>query len=223
MNSYLATLITAVSQVPPYIVSNCLYKEKNDKIGYINERGFAYELYRQWQNLVEDNPDDLVVNAEVAKKTERYEEILTKIYNTQDKEILHTCFYPDLVYHHSQFDSIAQEIICEIKTIDRLKKIKKSLLWDIEKLAAFMENDLLILGKFNIGVFILVGGDFSQIKEILTEVIDDQNDNICKIGNNIYERINEIYCITYNIKEEKELYLPEVLCETIEEILKRKT
>jgi hypothetical protein len=86
----------------------------------MNERTFAYELYRQWQDAIVENEEGLIVNAEVTKRVEdeKFLDKLSEIFGLTKDGKPHRCFYPDLVFHHSQYDSEKQEIICEIKTKD---------------------------------------------------------------------------------------------------------
>lgn len=210
---YLATLIQATMQIRPELVSNCHYVSDPSQIEYLEERSFSYELYRQWENLIEDNNEDMVVNAEVKKKYQKVTFIrrLIEVFGLTKKGHPHISFYPDMVFHHSQFDSTKQEIICEIKTkegIDDNKNIKLN--QDLKKLAAYMTDNTLLYHPFKIGVFILVGGDVSEIASRY------------KSNSLVNNKINEIYCITYNIKEiEKNIYIPDVVCMSLNEILNK--
>ena len=128
------------------------------------------------------------------------------------KDKPHYSFFPDIVLHHSQFDSDKQEIVCEIKTkkgIDDGKSIRLN--QDLRKLAAYMTNDVLLYHPFKIGVFILVGGTLSDIKKkyVSYKLVEDKAD--------------DIYCISYNIrKDDKGCYIPNVICMSIKEVLQLK-
>ncbi len=208
---YLATLIQSTIQIRPELVSNCRYITDENKIEYLEERSFAYELYRQWETLIEDSYEDMVVNAEVKKKYQKVTFIrrLIEIFGLTKKGNPHLCFYPDLVFHHSQFDSAEQEIVCEIKTkegIDDNKNIKLNL--DLKKLAAYMTDGTLLYHPFKIGVFVLVGGTLSEIK------------NRYKANKIVDEKINDIYCLSYNIKQiDERCYIPVVDCMSLNEVL----
>lgn len=208
---YLATLIQATKQIRPELISNCRFISDESEIEYLEERTFAYELYRQWENIIEDNFEDMVVNAEVNKKYQKVTFIrrLIEIFGLTKKGNPHISFYPDLVYHHSQFDSEEQEIICEIKTkegINDNKNIKLNL--DLKKLAAYMTDNTLLYHPFKIGVFILVGGNLCEIKN---RYIDNKLVN---------DKMNDIYCLSYNIKQiDKKCYTPDVICMSLNEIL----
>ena len=208
---YLATLIQATIQIRPELISNCRFISDESEIEYHEERTFAYELYRQWENLIEDNYEDMVVNAEVNKRYQKVTFIrrLIKIFGLTEKGNPHISFYPDLVFHHSQFDSEKQEIICEIKTkkgIDDNKNIKLN--QDLKKLAAYMTDNTLLYHPFKVGVFILVGGNLCEIK-------NRYMDNIV-----VNEKVNDIYCLSYNIKQtDKKCYTSDVICMSLDEIL----
>ena len=207
---HLATLIQSVKQVAPELVTNCRYVYEESHIEYLDERSFAYELYRQWQNLMENGSDDLIINAEVAKKcvdNKTFIAKLEKMFGLTKEGKPHRCFYPDLVCHHSQFDSEYQEVICEIKTKKGINDNTK-LNQDFKKLAAYMTNEVLLCHPFKVGVFILVGGDFSDIKFTSDELIDNKKNNI--------------YCILYNVKRvdrDKDIeFIPFIQCKSLKEI-----
>lgn len=208
---HLATLIQAVKQVPPELVTNCSSLCKDSQICYIDERSFAYELYRQWQNLIENGNDDLVVNAEVPKECvdkKTFLSKLEKIFGLTNDGKPHRRFYPDLVCHQSQFGSENQEVICEIKTKSGIKDNTK-LSYDLKKLAAYMTNGVLLCHPFKVGAFILVGGNFSDIKYGSNKTIENKKD--------------EIYCILYNIEtigdDEERVFVPNVQCRSLGEIV----
>lgn len=161
---YLETLIQATKHIRPGLVSNCHFISDVSQLEYLEERSFAYELYRQWENLVEKNDEDMVVNAEVRKRFNRITFIrrLIEIFGETPNRRPHISFYPDMVFHHSQFDSEKQEIICEIKTKKGINDNKK-LNQDLKKLAAYMTSETLLYHPFKIGVLILVGGALSDI------------------------------------------------------------
>jgi len=130
------------------------------------ERVFAYELYHQWSKLLErynkkNKNDKRVINGEVGKK-------------------LDFCnVFPDMILHKGQEDIHNQEIAIEIKR--KISLSEENLLNDLEKL-----SDMLTEGKlsdcatpFKYSVFILIGGNESDITRILKqEKINNINDNI---------------------------------------------
>lgn len=208
---HLATLIQAVKQVEPKFVANCSDMNNESSIIYLDERSFAYELYRQWQDLVENSVDDLVINAEVPKEcvdNKTFLSRLEKIFGLTDEGKPHRRFFPDLVCHHSQFDSEKQEVICEIKTKSGIND-KAKLFYDLKKLAAYMTKSVLLCHPFKVGAFILVGGDFSDIKYKSDKTIDNKKD--------------ELFCILYNIKiitnDKGNILVPNVQCRSLREIV----
>jgi hypothetical protein len=208
---YLATLIQATIQICPELVSNCNDISDISEIEYLDERSFAYELYRQWGNLIEDNDEGMVINSEIRKKLNNvtFTRKLIEIFGLTKRGKPHVNFYPDMVFHHSQFDSDKQEIVCEIKTkkgIDDNKNQKVN--QDLKKLAAYMTDNTLLYHPFKIGVFILIGGALS---DIMNKYIS--NDLVNK-------KANDIYCISYNIKKiDEKCYIPDVVCMSLNEVL----
>ena len=199
----IVTLLQAVCLVPPELVSNCKSaKEKGDRLEYGKERTFAYELYRQWENLIERNEEDMVINAEVPKKIsdDQYKKILSSIFGYTNKGNVHSCFFPDLVYHHSQYDSSNQELICEIKTLDGLnEKNSPKLMTDLKKLSAYMKAGTILIHPFTTGAFILLGGSMKDIKRRYrrTKIVE--------------EKAKDIFCITYNIiRADNDDYVPTI-------------
>lgn len=154
---------------------------------FLNERSFAYELYYQWNQLLQD--PTLIISAEVTKKIEeKYAQKSMSLFEEDVKR-----FLPDMVLHHSNEDMEDKEqiIICEIKTKEALSK--QSLKKDIKKLLAYTDtNDKAILcHPFKYGVFILLDGNRQKIKKNLKKE-DFRNENISKI-----------ICVIANIEEDK--------------------
>ena len=206
----LATLIQAVKQVAPELVTNCRYVHEESQINYLGERSFAYELYRQWQDLMENEIEDLVINVEVPKECVNKADFLSKlegIFGLTKKGKPHRRFYPDLVCHHSQLDNQNQEVICEIKTINGINTNTK-LNQDFKKLAAYMTTGVLLCHPFTVGVFILIGGDFSDIKFESDDLIDKKK--------------KELYCLLYKVKQivvnEETAFVSDVQCKSLAEI-----
>lgn len=208
----LKCLMHAMYSICPEHISNCKnVKEKGDVFKYGNERSFAYELYRQWENMVEDLNVDMIVNAEVPKSydDEKFLKVLGPIFGYSQKGRVKSIFFPDLVYHHSQYDSENQELICEIKTIDGLKqKNSPKLMTDLKKLAAYMKKDTLLYYPFKKGAFILVGGSIKDIRKRYRRTVF------------VEENSEDIYCITYNvINTGNNEYVPLVEIETLHKIV----
>lgn len=143
---YIDTLIHAIKGI------NSKFCTLSGRTEIINERSFAYELYRVWQNEIEEENPELIVNAEVTKMMD--EEFKSTGFELFGDDL--NRFYPDMVLHRSQSDCNWQELICEIKIFNKLSK--ESLLKDIKKLVAYTTPGCILYGKFNQAVFILVNG-----------------------------------------------------------------
>lgn len=155
-SEYINTLFDAFKL---FKLRNCAI-EFDGKPKFINERSFAYELYRTWNAT---KPEDLVVNAEVTKIVNKdFEAKAIEIFGKEKYR-----FYPDIVLHSSQHDSEHQEMICEIKTLSNLSK--ESLEKDLGKLLAYTTKGGCIVHEFKTGVFILVNGDSKDIANYLSE------------------------------------------------------
>ena len=166
-------------------INNCALKEGN-KMRFLNERAFAYELYYQWNLHLPCKK--LIVSAEVSKKiNEQYVCKARRLFGKKTNR-----FQPDIVLHHSNEvnDDKEQKIICEIKVNKELTR--KSLLRDLKKLIAYTDNQkkAILYNPFEIGVFILLDGDIAKIKRNIK-------------GNDFSnEDISKIICVTVNINGE---------------------
>ena len=157
MSEYIDTLLEALKSID---LSNCAIKV-NGKMTFINERSFAYELYRAWNVF---RPSDLVINAEVTKKIDdkKYSEKAKELFGKNVKR-----FSPDIVLHGGQKDFNRQEIICEIK--DRKYLRKDSFCKDIKKLKAYTTEDEVLIHEFKTGFFILINGNASDVANKITD------------------------------------------------------
>ena len=205
-NKYFKILFDAIMKVDESFVryTNKLGNKKKERTEHL-ERVFAYELYRQWFNLLDaENIKSLILNAEVHKNLDKdidYE-------NNNVTEQLSV--YPDMVLHHSQGDCANQKMICEIKRKEGLNYSK--ILADLYKLNLYMENIVVKNGKaFDYGVFILEGDKMAFLKKCLkkkttTKIMrndisidsfknneDDDNEN-----NQFKYHSNHIVCIAYD-------------------------
>lgn len=156
MCKYNATLINAIESMD---LRNCTIND-NGELTFINERSFAYELYREWCNF---KPLDLVINAEVTKRLdEKYKQKAKELFGKNIKR-----FSPDIVLHGGQKDFNKQEIICEIKDGKYLRK--DSLSKDIKKLKAYTTAEEVLPKEFTTGFFILINGNVSDIAQKLKD------------------------------------------------------
>lgn len=157
MSEYIYTLLDAIRLIE---LSNCAIAD-NDTMKFINERSFAYELYRTWFN---SKSSDLVINAEITKEIkDNFKQRAYDIFGEEKER-----FYPDIVLHGGQMDYEHQEIICEIKVIGSNFN-QASLLKDLRKLKAYTTKGDVLYHEFKTGIFILAGGNSDKIAETLTD------------------------------------------------------
>jgi hypothetical protein len=179
--------------------------EDVDKVGASNvvgtkahlERVFAYELYRQWMNCLEENGiRNLVVNGEIGKclKDEFAKDSEQDTQKGRDN-------FPDLVLHKSQGNDDDQIMVCEIKRED---VNDGDLLLDLYKLSCYLSEQLFWKEPFKYGVFVLEGktaslsklkikpGTTTQFKgrDITIEEFKDKEDFKLKFQN--------IVCVSYD-------------------------
>ena len=165
------------------LLIDALKEITSDYVEYVNfagvkckhlERIFAYELYRQWANKLEDpinNPEKLILHGEIVKGFENQ-----------------TRRYPDFVLHGSQGDYEHQEIVCEIKRNKNLSK--KSYIADLNKISEFFNSDKTFAHPFKHGVFILVGGNMNSIRSLSR-----------KLPNKIVKNADKIFIISHRGNE----------------------
>ena len=172
--------------------------DKEETVSDHLERVFAYELYRQWANLLEEHGvKNLVINGEIGK-------CLKKDYLDDQtvSEIHIKDVFPDLVLHHSQGDDNNQLIICEIKRTKSLGG--KDIFDDLLKLSCYMNSVLFWKKPFEYGVFIIAGKDASlnqiKITEGTTSSFVNYHKTIeeYKSDKEFKKKFNRIVCIAYN-------------------------
>jgi len=138
------------------------------------ERIFAYELYRQWANKLENpinNPEKLILHGEIVKGFENQ-----------------TRRYPDFVLHGSQGDYHHQEIVCEIKRNKNLSR--KTYIGDLKKISEFFNSDKTFTHPFKYGVFIVISGNMGSIQNLSK-----------KLPNKIVKNANKILIISFRGNE----------------------
>ena len=201
-NKYFKWLFDAICNVKnTYINYKVKYVTTTDKESelYHLERVSAYELYRQWANILEKQTDTLVLNAEVDKSISYSIEAELEDSTNQEYKIN---VFPDIVLHHSQGDDRNQKMICEIK---RNKYLTASLiLGDLFKLSCYMDNEHFHSDylPFEYGVFILIGTNIDTIRNLLVADTNIKKGDARYSVNN-YKRefshtFNHIVCIAYN-------------------------
>lgn len=180
----------------------CLVKDKYLKIEVENptnktdllkhqERVFAYELYRQWANIIDAECEtSLILNAELDKI------ISDRIENKQNK----TRTYPDMVLHQGQGNNKKQKIICEIKRNDHPKRYAR-LFADLYKLSCYMDKDMMGNNIFDYGVFILLSTTLDDIKKIKGKTLIKVNTSYCSFGEfkeKMRKHFDRLICVSYN-------------------------
>lgn len=205
-NLYFKILFDAIYKVDESFVNYTINvqgdtKMKSDDLQEHVERVFAYELYRQWANLLEENGiRNLVLNGEISKGIIDDQNRL----NPNEKECGTRSIFPDLVLHASQENDNNQLMVCEIK---REKDFDdKDFLHDLYKLYKYInkEDKGFVWAKpFIYGIFILVGSSVSL--ENLTKLQHDSHTNFLD-DNKTWDDFqthhadcsSHIVCITYN-------------------------
>lgn len=121
------------------------------------ERVFAYELYRQWMNYLEEKGiRNLVVNGEIGKFLK---DEFARDFEHDEKKGRDN--FPDLVLHKSQGNDDNQIMVCEIKRED---VNNADLLLDLYKLSCYLSEQIFWKKPFKYGVFILEGKTASLSK-----------------------------------------------------------
>lgn len=161
------------------------------------ERVFAYELYRQWMNYLEERGvRSLVVNGEIGKALkEDFEK------DTKDEENKGRDNYPDLVLHKSQGNEDQQIMVCEIK---REKVNNSDLLYDLYKLSCYTNEKIFWKKEFDYGVFIIVGKEarLNNLKIVPGTNIMFKGRQISieeyKSDNELASNFSNILCVSYD-------------------------
>lgn len=196
---YFYTLLKAIESVD-YVkyVSNAGNHAISDvpevelRIGELLERTFAYELYRQWLNLLEKEKSHLTINAEVTKEISLMpnEDVFTKYFDGSTN-------FPDLILHKSHDTLKDNTFVCEIKRHEKM--IFDEVACDISKLCAFLSHKIWEGNPYKYGFFLVIRDNLYKIKDVLD---DDGNKNENRFYNELrnYKRdlFKRIICISYN-------------------------
>lgn len=194
-------LFRAISLVNKRFINYTVYNGKKREKRFHKERVFAYELYRQWANILESECDEpLVLNAELDK-------IIDERIGTDD-DIEKVCYigeerkYPDIVLHNGQGSDKIQKIICEIKRNTEIKISGSVILADLYKLACYMDEEKFHSGikPFEYGVFVFVNGSLDEIKAIKKAKIKVSSNNysFSQFKQEMSEHFENIICVTYD-------------------------
>lgn len=162
------------------------------RIGELLERTFAYELYRQWMNILEIERSELTVNAEVAKEMSLMptEDAFCEFFNG-------TLKYPDLILHKSHNTIKPNTFVCEIKRHEGLTF--EEVVQDISKLCAFLSHQIWGNNPYRYGFFIVIRDILESIKNILNSVRTSNDYKFyLKLKENNQELFKKIICISYD-------------------------
>lgn len=201
-NLHFNWLFRAISLVDKKYIEYTLYNGDEVEKEYHKERVFAYELYRQWANIIEcECKERLVINAELDKIID--EEIFTTESNG-DHILTEIRKYPDLVLHEGQESDVVQKIVCEIKRNTEPSISGSTILADLYKLACYMDDKKFHSGKkpFDYGVFILLNGGFDLLKKIRkTKITVSSKDYTYKqFKKEMGKHFENIICVIYDGK-----------------------
>ena len=93
------------------------------------ERVFAYELYHQWSNVIDNRLNaNLLINSELPKNIISYDET-------------EHLYYPDMILHLGQDKSKGNIIACEIKRKEYVEKNPKEMIEDLKKLRVLLDKE----------------------------------------------------------------------------------
>lgn len=195
-------LFRAISLVNKKYIDYTVYNGKKKEKRFHKERVFAYELYRQWANILEKECDEpLVLNAELDKIIEEKigtDDDIEKVCSNIEEERK----YPDIVLHNGQGSVKIQKIICEIKRNTETNISGSVILADLYKLACYMDEEKFHSGikPFEYGVFVFVNGSMNHIKTIKKAKIKvSSNDyTFSQFKQEMNDHFENIICVTYD-------------------------
>lgn len=178
------------------------YHPENEAYISLAERVFAYELYRQWANILEPYKTGLVLNGETRKDFVGH--FIEKFNETKGKNNDSAFFYPDIVLHDENVvESRCNMIVCEIKRYENID----GTIDDLNKLDLFLSEELKpkMVGKewnsYHYAVFLLIGPQMDKDNHPIN-LLRDLEKKIRRSQLNIEpSKQNRIICITYNGNE----------------------
>ena len=198
-----------------YIRSGDLeYHPEEETYISLAERVFAYELYRQWANLLEPYKTGLVLNGETRK--DFVECFIKKFNDVKGKNRDSAFFYPDIVLHDENVqDSKCNMIVCEIKRYENID----GTIDDLYKLDLFLSEELKpkMDGKewnsYHYAVFLLIGPQMDKDENPIN-LLRELKKKIKRSQLNIEpSKQKRIICITYNGNKS------DLISTTLEELL----
>lgn len=201
---YFNGLFQAIAQVNiMYLVFDIKNAEKDIIHQYHKERVFAYELYRQWANILKEECDKrIVLNAELDKIVKG-----TKIdfkENNDKKKRTGLHLFPDIVLHGGQGSKHRQIIICEIKKAIDPTISGSKILADLYKLSCYLDEQKFSCGDvkpFKYGVFIILNGNLKSIGEKIIKSyiwVSSQKYTFKKFKDEMGSHFNNIICVSYD-------------------------
>lgn len=194
-------LYRAISLVDKKYICYTIYNGSEKEKHFHKERVFAYELYRQWANILERECDEpIVLNAELDKIIN--ERIETRDDTENNNDIKEVQKFPDIVLHNGQGDDKMQKIICEIKRNTENNISCSVILADLYKLACYMDEEKFHSGikPFEYGVFVFVNGSLDKIKEIKKAKIKVSSADylFSQFEQEMSKHFKNIVCVTYD-------------------------
>ena len=200
-NKWFNVLFEAINRVDSsYIEYELADIDNVNATGVVNtfehvERVFAYELYRQWANILEQNGiKNIVLNGEIGKCLK---DEISKIPEYSRKNV-----FPDLVLHQSQSGEGNQLMICEIKRTKDLDGEK--IFEDLHKISCYLDREIFWKEPFKYGVFIIMGKDahlsMIKIEENTVSCFIEGQKSIedYKKDKKFKKKFKDIVCISYN-------------------------
>lgn len=199
--SHFNWLFRAISLVRKKYIDYIVYNGNKEEKQFHKERVFAYELYRQWANILESECNEpLVLNAELDKIIDERigtEGDIEDVYNIVEERK-----YPDIVLHNGQGCDKIQKIVCEIKRNTETIISGSVILADLYKLACYMDKDKFRSGMkpFEYGVFVFVNGSLDKIKAIKKAKIKVSSYDylFCQFKQEMSKHFENIICVTYD-------------------------
>jgi len=195
--NYLFRAIALVDKKYIYYTVNNVDQKSQEAMCHL-ERVFAYELYRQWANILScECHDKYVLNAELDKIVKE------SIYYHNSKKKEAVIMFPDLVMHGGQGNTTRQKMICEIKRnktgTDNNNISNQKIFADLYKLTCYLDKTK-FHDKFDYGVFILLNGCLSQISNMpnKTSVFRPERLSFGDFKEDFKEFFQSIVCVTYD-------------------------
>lgn len=191
--------------------------EESDTMKAQTERGFAYELYHQWRNIL-DSPEyvPLKINSEITKEIDP----ICFFEDVTDETAFQN--YPDMLLHGGQNDVNKQVLICEIKR-HKLHSTKARQ-EDFIKLRRYLHlyitshdgEDTLTDARFKKAAFIMTNCSIEELEQAVIEAFDS---NFQERSLFSPEDTAKIECIACEIKKDGDHRYVKATSKPLSEIL----